>query len=133
MAEKIGFGRTAAERTKKAVIRIERMPYPSPARGNKYPIISGSPIQIFQGIVTSTITAYNTNAGIYGNGSVQIVVPSLNTNTNSTYHPVNTGTAVTCYNFYVNSNSINTNTHVQMVQVQTANGSLIYQYFGGDC
>ncbi len=133
MSEKISFGRTAAERTKKAVIRIERMPYPSQKPFRQYPIISGSPVQLVDGIVTSAIAPYNTNAGIYGTGLVQIVTPTLNTNTNSTYHPVNSGSPVTCYNFFVNSNSVNTNTHVQMAQVQTANGSLIYQYFGGDC
>lgn len=127
------FGKKAAERIKDAVIRIERMTYPSTAPGSKYPIISGSPAQIVDGIVTNSISPYNTNSGIYGSGSVQVVVPTLNTNTNSTYHPVNSGSPVTCINWSVNSGTINTNTHVFMIQTQAGNGSLVYQLNWTDC
>jgi hypothetical protein len=132
------FGPKAAQRIKDAVIRVERMPYPTDRQVSAYPRISGSGPQVIEGIITSTITAANTNTNTYGQGMVQPYVPTLNTNTNSyqwTIDPsFNSSGASTCINWYANNgNAINTNTHVVMFQRNTANGAFIFEVLGADC
>jgi len=123
------FGRVAAQRTRDAVIRVERGPYPGGPPPSKWPIIGGgSGVLYTEGIATNTITAFNGNTNTYGSGPVQAYQPVLNANTN-TYQAVADSSigAVTCYNFSINSNSIASGARVGMMQRNTANGSLIWE------
>ncbi len=135
MAQGFTFGKAAAERIKRAVHRIEAMPYPRSDERNKYPVIGGSAIQYVEGIVTNSITACNGTT--YGTGTVQPYRPSLNTNTyvavvDNSFANSNSNSVV-CLNFSVNSGTVNTNTHVGMIQRNTANGSLIFELIWRDC
>jgi hypothetical protein len=128
----IAFGRAAAKRIRDAVIKSERAVHPVKQPFSRFPVISGTAVQIMEGIVTNSITAFNSNTNTYGSGQVQILAPSFNSNTNS-YQAVNSGSPVTVYNFSVNSGTVNANTHVSFFQRQTLNASMINELNWADC
>ncbi len=63
---------------------------------------------------------------------VQMVQPQVNANTNAAV-PVNSGSPVICYNWSANSGTVNTNTHVGMIQRNNVNGSLVWELLWRDC
>ncbi len=132
------FGPKPAQRISDAVKRIEAQPYYFPSQPNVYPRLSGTSLQVVEGIVTNTITAFNSNTNTYGQGYVQPYQPGFNSNTNS-YHLIsdssfNGNSTSLCLNFYVNNGAaINTNTHVYMCQRSTNAGALIFELVGADC
>lgn len=133
----IAFGLTAANRIKAVVRRVEAGPYPVDRIKSKYPIIGGSALQYVEGLVVNSITACNSTR--YGQGTVQPYQPSFNTNTNSyafvadnSFSNGNTNSVI-CLNFSDNSGTVNANTHVGMMQRNTANGSLIFELIWRDC
>jgi hypothetical protein len=115
----IQFGKAAALRIKRAVQRIEAMPYPQIDKRPKYPVLGGGG-GLFEAIVTNSISAFNANTNTYGTGTAQIYMPSLNTNTNSYQAVVDTsfGTngSVTVLNWYKNSGTVSVNTHIYVTQ-----------------
>ena len=126
----VQFGPKAAKQIIDTVIRVNRQPYPSTQQEkSRYPRISGQSSVVTDGIVVTPITTFNTNSNVYGSGTVQPVIP---TNVNGAFTAVNSGSPVACYNWSVNV-SVNTNTHVQMAQVQTANSTSIYMLDWKDC
>ena len=137
MAEIIVFGPKAAERTKEAVKKVETMVFPYQRPTSRYPIISGAALQIVEGLVTSAITPFNSNTNTYGLGSVAVYRPTINANSGAIQSVLDTSFnangIVNCYNWSVNSGTINTNTHVWMYQRNTANASLIFELIGADC
>ena len=122
------FGKTAANRTRAAVIRVERMPYPRYDRQSVWPVISGGVMQYSEGIVTNTITAFNANTNTYGSGTVQAYQPVFNTNTNTYVSQADNSIGnVQCLNFAINTNSIATNTRVGMMTRTTANSTTVWE------
>ncbi len=128
------FGPKAAKRVEAVVKRVESTIYPSAPRQSKYPIISGSAIQAVDAIVTNAVSGFNANTNSYGSGSAQAVWPVLNTNS-GLYQPGNYNSIgnVTVQNFSFSSGTIATNTHIKMIQQQTANGSLVWSIDWADC
>ena len=132
MADKpILLGRAAAERIKRAVIRVERMPYPTTDTKTRYPVFSAAPLTYADGIVVQPITPFNASSNTYGVGQVQPVIQNFNANTNTT-SPINAGAVVLCYNFSVNSGTITNGTHIGMIQKNTTNG-VVYGILWRDC
>ncbi len=115
MAERILLGRKAAERTKAAVIRVERMVYPTNQQFSRYPVISTANVPGFEGRVgVNGVTAgNNTN---YGSGLVWVY--GINTNTGAR---VNTNTSVTVYSMSTTNGGITNGTWIQMSYRTTSN------------
>ena len=127
----VNFGLKAAQRIKEAVKRVENSPYPKTATSRQYPIIAGSGVSIQHAIVTNGITAATNSNSTFGKGSAQIIQMTVNANTNAaTWSNSNTFVSpVTVYNFYLNTNTIAVNTHIQISQ----NDQGFWRYLGGDC
>ncbi len=91
-AEKpIMFGDAAAQRIKRAVLKVERMPFPLDKTPSKYPIITGGGAQYVGVVGNGGITARtNTSAGF---GTV--FTWNFNVNTGQF---TNSNTSLTCYN-----------------------------------
>ena len=86
---------------------------------------------MYPAITTTAITPFNANTNTYGAGSVDVLMPQLNSNTNTVQSVANPqfNTNSTCYNNFLNNGS-NVNSGVR-VQVYVLNGFLMYA--GGDC
>jgi hypothetical protein len=135
MSEVVVFGPKAAERTQAVVKRVENTIYPSTDTRSKWPVVSGVGVNVVDGIVTTAITPFNTSNNTYGVGNVQAIWPIFNSNTNSYVAGNNNGVGnVVVYMRYNNNGvSIPTNTRCKIVQQQTANGGLIWEFLGSDC
>lgn len=126
----ISFGKQAADRVKSAVQRIEAMPYPHAPAENRYPIISGGML-LAPAVVTTAITAYNSNTNTFGNGAAQIQTQKFNSNTN-TYKVANDPnfpSPVKVINWYIHSGTVGISTHITILQ----RDSNTWMFLTSDC
>ena len=88
-------------------------------------------VPMYPAVTTSAITPFNTNTNTYGTGSVTVLMPALNSNTNTVQSVANPqfNSNSTCYNNYTN-NGANISNGVQC-QVYICNGFIMFG--GGDC
>jgi hypothetical protein len=122
MADKIiSFGQRAAERTKNAVIRIERQTYGGGEAGQRATVWNPG---VIEAVVSTTITACNGNT--YGQGNATVYIDNANSVgiTDAAYN-----STVVVLNWYVNNGaSIGVNTHI-MIGWRNGNWRLV----GADC